>query len=332
MPDKNKKVIFVTGGAGYIGSHVCKALFRKGYTPVTIDNLCSGNKEAVQWGPLEEGDIRDTEKLCALIEEYKPMAIMHFAALIQVGDSVTNPSDFYSNNVTGSYSLLEAARQNNIKNVVFSSTAAVYGMPDVDFLSEDRPLNPINPYGQTKLAMENMIRDYAHAYGLDYAILRYFNAAGADADCETGTAYPRDTHLVPLLMQVAAGQRDEIHIYGTDYDTPDGTAIRDYVHVTDLADAHVKALEHIIADKGSLTLNLGTNHGYSVREVVDFARRFTDPALAAVETPRREGDPAKLVANASAAQELLNWKPQCSDMETIIKTAWAWKQKQLAAR
>ncbi len=330
MMEEHNKTILVTGGAGYIGSHVCKALSEKGYTPVTMDNLCSGNRGAVKWGPFEEGDIRDQEKLNALIRKYKPVAIMHFAALIQVGDSVTNPSEFYSNNVLGSYSLLEAARDNNIHNIVFSSTAAVYGMPDVDFLSEDCALSPINPYGQTKLAMENMIKDYAGAYGLKYAILRYFNAAGADADGEAGTAYPKDTHLIPLLMQVAGGERDNIQIFGSDYDTPDGTAIRDYIHVSDLADVHVKALEYTFTDNESVTFNLGTNNGYSVREVVEHARAATGEAVPAVEAERRAGDPAKLVADARRVQQTLNWKPQHSDIGTILATAWAWKKKQLS--
>ncbi len=322
------KIIFVTGGAGYIGSHVCKALKAAGFNPVTYDNLCSGNIEAVQWGAFEQGDIRDIEKLSATIGKYNPIAIMHFASLIQVGDSVINPADFYSNNVLGSYNLLEAAREHNINHMVFSSTAAVYGIPDVKLIKEDSALSPINPYGNTKLAMENMARDYEAAYGLRHAILRYFNAGGADLDADTGSAYKRDTHLIPLLMQVAAGTMPEIKIFGTDYDTKDGSAIRDYIHVSDLADAHVKALKHILENDESLTVNLGTNDGHSVKEVIECARAVTKEDIRAIECDRRAGDPTILVADASKAKKLLNWQPQYSDLETIISSAWKWKQKQ----
>ncbi|MCB1651974.1 MAG: UDP-glucose 4-epimerase GalE [Alphaproteobacteria bacterium] len=327
-----RKTVLVTGGAGYIGSHICKALLAGGFTPVTYDNLCSGNKDAVRWGPFEKGDIRDRVRLKAVINRYNPFAIIHCAALIQVGDSVANPAEFYDNNIYGSLCLLEEARSYGIKHMVFSSTAAVYGQPGSSApLSEDRPLNPINPYGQTKLAMENMIRDYAGAYGLKFAILRYFNAAGADPEGETGTAYKKDTHLVPLLMQVAAGQRPNIEIFGRDYDTPDGSAIRDYIHVTDLADAHVRALRHTFLTGENLTLNLGTNKGYSVLEVIKAARRITGKTLPALACNRRAGDPAILVANAARAQTLLNWTPQHSSIDEIIATAWNWKQRQLKA-
>ena len=324
-----KQIILVTGGAGYIGSHVCKALSKSGYIPITYDNLCSGNLEAVKWGPFEKGDIRNPHRLAEVIEKYKPVAIMHFAALIQVGDSVHNPADFYQNNVLGSLNLLEAARQHDIKHMVFSSTAAVYGMPNVELISEESSLNPINPYGQTKLAMEGMIRDYTQAYGLQHAILRYFNAAGADLEAETGTAYPRDTHLIPLLMQVASKTMPEIKIFGTDYNTHDGTALRDYIHVVDLAEAHVNALKHIMAGKGNITLNLGTNIGHSVRQVIDRSRYITKSEMRAIECDRRQGDPAILVADASRAQQILNWTPRYSDLDTIISTAWKWRQKQL---
>lgn len=328
----NKPVILVTGGAGYIGSHVCKALKQSGFVPVTFDNLSSGNTEAVQWGPLEVGDIRNPHRLSEVINQYKPVAIMHFAALIQVGDSVTDPAEFYENNVIGSYNLLEAARFSGIEHMVFSSTAAVYGIPEMAFIPEDAPVNPINPYGQTKLAMESMIRDYSQAYGLNHVILRYFNAAGADPEGQTGTAYPRDTHLIPLLMRVASDTMDEIKIFGTDYDTPDGSAIRDYIHVTDLADAHVKALQHLL-DKGeNLTLNLGTNDGQSVRDVIEATRNVTGQTIEARECDRRVGDPAILVADARRAAKALNWTPRMSDIQTIIDTAWNWRQIQLSGQ
>jgi UDP-arabinose 4-epimerase len=323
------KTVLVTGGAGYIGSHVCKALKAAGFVPVVYDNLCSGNRGAVQWGPFVEGDVRDAEALASVIAEHAPVAIMHFAALIQVAESVADPAVYYNNNVYGSYILLEAARAAGVEHMVFSSTAAVYGLPDVGSIAEDAALTPINPYGQTKLAMENMIRDYSGAYGLKHAILRYFNAAGADAQCEAGTAYKKDTHLIPLLMQVAAGQMPQIKMFGSDYGTADGTAVRDYIHVSDLADAHVKALEHILGGGESVTLNLGTNQGYSVREVVERARVVTGEAVPSVEEGRRAGDPAVLVADARKARAVLGWEPVHSALDEILRTAWAWKRKQL---
>ncbi len=318
-------VILVTGGAGYIGSHVCKALSQKGFLPVVYDNLCSGNAGAVRWGPFEKGDIRDRQRLAEIISRYRPIAIMHFAALIQVGESVSAPADFYENNVYGSLCLLEEAREFGIEHMVFSSTAAVYGLPNSSFLKESSALKPINPYGQTKLTMENMIRDYSNAYGLNFAILRYFNAAGADEAGEIGTSYKKDTHLIPLLMRVASNLSPEIKIFGNDYDTPDGTAIRDYIHVTDLADAHVKALQKIMSEKTNLTLNLGTNTGHSVKEVVETTRGVTSHDIPAIDCDRRAGDPHILVANAAKAQKLLNWKPKHSSLENIIQTAWNWR-------
>lgn len=326
-----RRVVLVTGGAGYIGSHVCKALAANGCLPVTYDNLCSGNEPAVQWGPLEEGDIRDRKRLADVIATYKPSAIMHFAALIQVAESVSNPSKYHDNNVNGSLALLEEARAHGIRNLVFSSTAAVYGQPEGTSLTETSPLNPINPYGETKLAMEKMIRECTDSYGMNTAILRYFNAAGADPQCETGTAYKKDTHLIPLLMRVASGDMEAIKLFGTDYDTPDGTAIRDYIHVTDIADAHIRALRHITEHQESLTLNIGTSQGHSVREIIDATRQVTGQPIEVQESERRAGDPATLIANATKAAEILGWKPQYSDIETIIKTAWHWRQKQVGS-
>lgn len=323
------RVVLVTGGAGYIGSHICKSLVAKGFFPVTYDNLHSGNEAAIQWGPFERGDIRDRERLAKVIQTYKPSAIMHCAALIQVAESIADPAIYYDNNVNGSLALLEEARAHNIQNLVFSSTAAVYGQPESKLLTETSPLDPINPYGRTKLAMENLIRDCAKPYGMNTAILRYFNAAGADPQCDTGTAYKEDSHIIPLLMRVASGDREAIKLFGTDYDTPDGTAIRDYIHVTDIADAHIYALQHISGHQQSLTLNIGTSKGYSVREVIDAAQRITGQAIEVQESERRAGDPAILVADATKATETLGWKPQHSDIETIIRTAWQWRQKQV---
>lgn len=321
--------VLVTGGAGYIGSHICKSLSLKGFLPVVYDSLCVGNAEAVKWGPLEVGDIRDPDGLRRAFDTHAPVAIVHCAALIRVGESVSDPASYYDNNVRGSLTLLEAARTHGVKNLVFSSTAAVYGVPQTTPIREDHPLNPINPYGQTKLAMENMIRDYASAYGMAYAILRYFNAAGADVDGELGTAYKLpDTHIIPLLMQTASGHRPEIGLFGDDYPTPDGTAVRDYIHVTDLAEAHVLALRHLLASKENLTLNLGTNTGHSVRETVEVARTVTGKPVPARAHPRRAGDPPFLVADATEAQRILGWTPRYSDLFRIMSTAWNWRQKQ----
>lgn len=320
--------VLVTGGAGYIGSHVCKALAAQGFTPIAYDNLCSGNAEAVKWGPFEAGDVRDANRLDEVMTKYKPVATMHFAALIQVGESVAEPAKYYDNNVHGSYTLLEAARRHGIRSMVFSSTAAVYGTPQFTPITEDHPLKPINPYGQTKLVMENMIRDYATAYGLGYTIFRYFNAAGADLSGELGSAFKTDSHVMPLIMQVASGLRPEFSIFGNDYETPDGTAVRDYVHVVDLADAHVRALKHLLAGGESITLNLGTNQGHSVRQTIELARQITGKPIPAVESARRAGDPPALVADATKARSVLGWTPANSALESIIATAWAWRQKQ----
>lgn len=322
------QTVLVTGGAGYIGSHTCKALSQNGFLPVVVDNLSSGNFEAVKWGPFEKGDIRDRVRLDAVMSQYKPAAIMHFAALIQVGESVQNPAAYYDNNVVGSFTLLDTARTHNVQNIVLSSTAAVYGIPQTDLITESHPTNPINPYGNTKLTMENMIRDYAAAYPLQYAILRYFNAAGADPEGELGTAYKTTTHLVPLLMQVAGGELAEMKVFGDDYPTRDGSAIRDFLHISDLAAAHVLALRHIMDGKGSVTLNLGTSKGSTVKEMLDAARLATGKPVPAAIHPRRAGDPPMLVADASAARSVLGWTPHHSDLSTILGTAWAWEQKQ----
>ena len=326
---QENNIVLVTGGAGYIGSHVCQALKEKGFLPVTYDNLCTGNRQAVKFGPFEEGDLRDRARLAEVMAKYKPVAVMHFAALIQVAESVEEPAKYYDNNVYGSFCLLEEARAHGIENMVFSSTAAVYGNPEVVPLREDHPKKPINPYGQTKLAMEGMIRDYATAYGSRFAILRYFNAAGADLEGNLGSAYVKDTHITALLTQVAAGMREDFKIFGTDYDTEDGTAVRDYVHIADLAEAHILSLKHIMAGKESLTLNLGTNSGHSVRNALEAARKVTGHPIPAEESPRRAGDPPLLVADATQARQVLGWEPKFSDLETIIGSAWAWRKKQL---
>lgn len=324
------QTILVTGGAGYIGSHACKALAQNGYRPVTYDNLISGNEWAVKWGPFEKGDIRDEDRLSAVIEQYNPTAIMHFAALIQVAQSVKNPKEFHGNNVGGTRCLLDVATKAGIKNFIFSSTAAVYGIPNGDNpIPENAALKPINPYGETKLEMESMVRNFADRYGLNTAILRYFNAAGADPDGEIGSAYQIDTHIIPILMNQAASGNGEFQVFGDDYDTPDGTAIRDYIHVTDIVDAHIKALKKLESNGGNTVLNLGTSNGYSVNDVLEAARRITQKPIPSNVNERRAGDPPRLVADASNAHEILGWSPQYSDLETILQTAWAWKLARL---
>ena len=318
------QAVLVTGGAGYIGSHACKALAGAGFQPVVFDNLSRGHREAVRWGPLVEGDLADRQRLCAALIEHKVEAVMHFAAYAYVGESVTDPALYYRNNLGGTLSLLEAMREAGIGEIVFSSTCATYGIPDGVPIREDAPQRPVNPYGETKLAIERALHWYAAAYGLRSVSLRYFNAAGADPEGEIGEHHEPETHLVPLVLQAALGQRPHVEIYGTDYPTPDGTAIRDYVHVRDLAIAHLRALERLRGGGGSAAVNLGTGQGHSVREVIAAAELASGRKVPARAAPRRPGDPAALVADPSLAGEILGWHPQHSDLDTIIRTSLAW--------
>lgn len=320
------RAVLVTGGAGYIGSHVCKRLAADGWMPVVYDNLSTGHRWAVKWGPLEEGDVTDRDRLDAVIAGHRPEAVMHFAALSLVGESVENPGRYYHNNVAGSLALLEAMRNAGIKPIVFSSTCAVYGEPQTDVLDEDHPCLPVNPYGATKLAIERMLADFDRAHGIRYAALRYFNAAGADPETEIGEAHEPETHLVPIVLQAASGRRREIMVYGNDYDTPDGTCIRDYIDVGDLADAHVRALERLLADEPAFTLNLGTGRGHSVLEVIRAAREVTGTEIPVQIGPRRSGDPACLVASGSRAGDILGWTPQVASIQDMIRTAWRWER------
>lgn len=319
--------ILVTGGAGYIGSHACKALARVGYTPVTYDNLIYGHQSAVKWGPFEQGDIADRVRLNEVIGKYKPCAVMHFAAYAYVGESVENPAKYYRNNVVGTLTLLEVMRDFEIDKIIFSSTCATYGVPNTITISEDHPQIPINPYGHSKLMIEQILKDFYTAYGLSFISLRYFNAAGADLDGEIGEVHDPECHLIPLVMKTALGIQDSISIYGDDYNTPDGSCIRDYIHVTDLADAHVRALDYLIDNVGSKMLNLGTSRGYSVKEVIETAKKVTGKRIQQVIKERRAGDPAKLVATSGSAKKILDWNPIHSDIENIIKTAWMWHSK-----
>lgn len=319
--------VLVTGGAGYIGSHACKALACAGYQPVTYDSLVYGHERAVKWGPLVRGDILDRAYVDTTIAEYRPLAIMHFAAFAYVGESVNDPGKYYKNNVTGSLTLLEAARDAGIRNIVFSSTCATYGTPERLPIVEETPQRPINPYGASKLMVERILRDFGSAHGIHSIALRYFNAAGADPDNEIGEDHDPETHLIPLVLDAASGRRSHVTVFGTDYDTADGTCVRDYIHVTDLADAHVKALDLLVAGAPTEIFNIGTGQGYSVRQVVDTVSRIAGQSVSVRYGDRRAGDPAALVSDASKAQRLLGWQPRFGNLEQIITTAWAWHQR-----
>lgn len=319
--------VLVTGGAGYIGSHTCKALAAAGYLPVSYDNLSRGHAWAVRWGPLEIGDINDRARLEAVIRQHRPVAVLHFAAYAYVGESVADPRIYYRNNVGGSLTLLETMLDHGVVNFVFSSSCATYGLPPGTPITEDMPQNPINPYGMSKLSVERLCRDFA-VYGLRTAILRYFNAAGADPGGETGEMHNPETHLIPLTLQAAAGQQPSITVHGNDYDTPDGTCIRDYIHVSDLADAHVLALQTILnGGEAVLALNLGNGHGFSVLDVIGAARRITGSDFAVRYGPRRAGDPPVLVADARQATKRLGWRPRYTSLTQIIGTAWEWMKR-----
>lgn len=319
--------ILVTGGAGYVGAHACKALAKRGYRPIAYDNLVYGHEAAVKWGPLEIGDIADRARLDAVIAQYRPQALMHFAAFTYVGESVADPGKYYRNNVAGTLSLLEALRDHGIGKMVFSSTAAVYGTPDMVPIGEAAAKAPINPYGLSKWTSEQMIADFGAAHGLRSAVLRYFNAAGADPDGELGECHDPESHLIPLAMQAVTGHGPALTLFGDDYPTPDGTCIRDYIHVADLANAHVQALEQLDHRDGADAFNLGTGQGVSVREVLDAVGRAAGKPVPHSIGPRRAGDPAELVSDPGKANRELGWKPAMSDLDTIVDTAWAWHNR-----
>ncbi|MBO6560814.1 MAG: UDP-glucose 4-epimerase GalE [Nisaea sp.] len=305
-----RPAVLVTGGAGFIGSHTCKALSRAGYLPVTYDDLSNGIAAAVRWGPLEIGDIRDEARLYSVMTTYRPEAVLHFAGLIEAGTSVREPLDYYDVNVCGSQTLLRCMRRSGIDRIVFSSTAAVYGEPEIVPIPETHPRRPINPYGRSKNMVEDILADAAAAYGLRYCALRYFNAAGADPDGELRENHDPETHLIPLAIQAALGLRDELVIFGTDYDTPDGTCIRDYVHVSDLAEGHVLAVRRLLDGGGNLTANLGIGRGFSVRQVSKSVEAVIGKPMRVREASRRSGDPARLIASASLVKKELKWNPQ----------------------
>jgi UDP-glucose-4-epimerase GalE len=318
--------ILVTGGAGYIGSHACKLLAAKGFEPIVYDNLSRGNRWAVKWGPLEVGDIADSIRLRAVLEEYRPAALMHFAAYAYVGESVEFPLLYYRNNVGGTSSMLQALIDFQPIPIVFSSTCATYGVPETVPISEDHPQRPINPYGFSKLVAERMLADLDAANGLRSIALRYFNAAGADPDGEIGEAHDPEPHLIPLVL-AAARDGNPVRVFGNDYDTSDGTCVRDYVHVLDIADAHVRAIDYLIKGGASSSINLANARGYSVKEVIATAERVCGKPIRVEMAPRRAGDPAVLIGALERAQKLLGWKPARSDLELQISDAWNWMTK-----
>ncbi len=318
--------VLVTGGAGYIGSHACKALKAAGYTPVTFDNLVTGWADAVKFGPFEQGDLLDRTRLDEVFAKYQPVAVMHFAALSLVGESMELPGKYWRNNVVGSLTLIEAAAAAGCKNFVFSSTCATYGDQDNVILDENCVQMPINSYGASKRAIEDILANFGESDGINHVIFRYFNVAGADPQAEVGEFHRPETHLIPLVLDAIDGKRAALTIFGTDYDTPDGTCVRDYVHVCDLVDAHVLGLKWLEDGKGSRVFNLGTGKGFSVREVVDGCRVVTNREVPLNEGPRRAGDATKLVSGSERAEKELGWSPQRSNMEAMVVDAWRWHQ------
>ena len=322
------KNILVIGGAGYIGSHMVKMLAQRNYNPIVFDNLSKGHPESIQGYTLEKGNLEDKKKLGEVFKKHHIDVVMHFAAFIEVGESVQNPSKYYHNNVANVLNLLDAMVENDIHYFVFSSTAATFGNPVQERINETHPQYPINPYGNTKLMVEKMLHDFDIAYNLKSTVLRYFNASGADEDGKIGESHSPETHLIPLVLQAAAGKRPCVKIFGTDYPTPDGTCIRDYIHVNDLANAHILALEKMVQENKSNDFNLGNGNGFSVAEIIAKAKEITKVDFKVGISPRRKGDPAVLVADSTKAQQLLNWHPQYN-LTRIIETAWRWEKNRL---
>ncbi len=319
--------VLVVGGAGYIGSHMVKMLALAGHDVVTLDDLSNGYKDAVKYGEFVEGNIADAVLLDRLFSENAFDGVMHFASFIQVGESVEKPSMYYRNNVSNTQVLLDAMVDHNVKSFIFSSTAATFGEPEYTPIDEKHPQKPINPYGHSKLMVEQILSDFDHAYGLKSVSLRYFNAAGADPDGELGERHIPETHLIPLVLQAASGRRESITVFGDDYDTPDGTCIRDYIHINDLCTAHLLGLEHLVAGGDSRAYNMGNGQGYSIKELIDVAKSVTGSDFKVVMGERRDGDPARLVADSTLLQKELGWKPQFAELETIICHAWEWEEK-----
>jgi UDP-arabinose 4-epimerase len=319
--------ILLTGGAGYIGSHTAKRLWQAGFEPVTIDDLSSGHRWAVKWGPFIKGDIGDQKLIGDVVAEYHIQAVLHFAAHAYVGESIANPRKYFRNNVAATLNMLDTLIDCSVKHVIFSSSCATYGNPDRVPIAESHPQKPVNPYGESKLMIERILHWYDNAYGIRAACLRYFNAAGADPDGELGELHAPETHLIPLVMLAAMGAGHSVSVFGTDYQTPDGTAIRDYTHVCDLADAHVLALEYLLNGGGSVQLNLGTGRGNSVLEVIQAVEEVSGCPVPVRRTERRPGDPPVLVADAAKAAEVLNWRARFANLREIVRTAWTWHSR-----
>jgi UDP-glucose 4-epimerase len=320
--------VLVTGGAGYIGSHVVKDLVEKGFQVIILDNLSTGYRDSVLAGKLIEGDLADTALLDRVFEQHRPAAVMHFAAFIEVGESVRDPMKYYRNNTANAINLLSAMERHGVENFIFSSTAAVYGIPEIVPISEIQPVLPINPYGQAKAFVEKVLDDVSGTGRMRYVSLRYFNAAGADAGGRIGERHNPESHLIPLTLKAAKDKRRSITMFGVDYPTPDGTCLRDYIHVTDLSDAHLRALDHLLQKGGSRSFNCGYGHGYSVREVIDAARRVTSVDIRVETAARRPGDSPALVADSTALRQTLGWTPRHDDLDYIVRTAWEWERKQ----
>lgn len=319
--------ILVIGGAGYVGSHVCKALKKAGFIPVVFDNLSQGHPWAVKWGPLIQADIHDAKALDEAMVKHQPVGVIHLAACLNVRESMVDPGKYYHNNLSGSLSILQAMARARVKFLIFSSSAAVYGIPSSELISEDHSKSPINSYGRSKWMVEEMIGDFGKSHGIASVNLRYFNAAGADPEGEIGEAHHPEIHLIPLILLTALNKRLSLSLFGTDHPTPDGTCVRDFIHVADLATAHVKALQWLMLNPQNIALNLGTGKGNSVKEVIQAAECVTKRKIPLEITPRSPFDPPQLVADPQKAKALLNWNPHLSDLETIIETAWNWHKK-----
>ncbi len=322
-----KPKVLVTGGAGYIGSHACKVLSREGFEPVTYDNLVTGWEDAVRFGPFEKGCLLDSERLTQVVRKHSPKAVMHFAALSNVGEASKLPELYWKNNFIGSYNLMEVMRLENINNLIFSSSCAIFGNHDNVVLQEDTDMRPLNAYGASKLSVENMLRDMSAASDLSYIALRYFNVAGCDPEEEIGEHHRPETHIVPIALEAALGQRSNLTVFGNDYSTPDGTCVRDYIHVADLVDAHIAALRYLFDGGKSTALNLGTTNGFSVMEIIESVQKVTGQTLDVKVGPRRAGDAAKLVSGSTRAHEVLNWVPRRSQIDLMVSSAYEWAQK-----
>lgn len=321
-------MILIVGGAGYIGSHMNKLLNRRGYSTVVFDSLVYGSREFVKWGEFVLGDLADKDQIRLCFRKYPIDTVMHFSAFAYVGQSVADPARYYLNNVANTLNLLEAMREEGaVRHFIFSSSCATYGIPEGIPITEDHPQKPVNPYGRSKLMIEEILKDYDKAYGIKHVSLRYFNAAGADPEGDVGERHNPETHLIPLTIYAALGINEDVEIFGTDYSTRDGTCIRDYIHVMDLADAHVRAMEYLKTREESDSFNLGNGNGYSVREIIETVKRISKKDFEVIEAERREGDPPVLVGSSRKAMEILGWKPQYADIETIVETAYRWHSK-----